>query len=395
MPDELSARLQAIRMRLAGERVMQICKVLGRSEPWFHKWWHRYVATGTDGLYDLTRAHSQLVNRTPAHIERAVLGIRRRLAARATPLTRYALIGAPSIQTELKELGYTPLPNLRTIERILQRANLTSPPLRLARRVSPSAYPGPQAYDSNHVHQVDIVGPRYLTGSKTKYYFLVCKDVFDQSVYAEFQAGCAMAQVLPFLVHAWQRLGLPQYVQFDNGKAFYGWGRWPRSINRIMRLALRLEVQPVFIPEARPQRNGSVENFNHWFQPLLLGRPFRNAAAVRRELQRLLRASNDQHVHQHLGYKTPAQFRRAKRLRKLPANCTLHEETLPIALGKIIFIRWVWVQGSVDILGESIKIGRRLRFQHIKATLYTGSQMLSIHHNGRLLKRIAFKLRLS
>jgi hypothetical protein len=171
MTDELSARLQAIRMRLAGERVLQICKMLGRSEPWFHKWWQRYVATGMDGLYDLTRAHSQLVNRTPAHIERAVLGIRRRLAARATPLTRYALIGAPSIQTELKDLGYTPLPNLRTIERILQRANLTSPPLRLARRVSPSTYPGPQAYDSNHVHQVDIVGPRYLTGSKTKYYW--------------------------------------------------------------------------------------------------------------------------------------------------------------------------------------------------------------------------------
>jgi putative transposase len=267
MSDELSARRQAIRMRLAGERVTLICKLLGRSQPWFHKWWLRYVAAGTNGLYELTRAHSPLVNRTPAHIERAVLAIRRRLAAHASPQTRYALIGAATLQTELKELGYAPLPTLRTIDRILQRANLTSPPLRLARRVSPTAYPGPQAYDSNHVHQVDIVGPRYLTGDKTKYYFLLCKDAFDQSVYAEFQAGCAMEQVLPFLVHAWQHLGLPQFVQFDNGKEFYGWGRWPRSLNRVIRLALRLDIQPVFIPEASPQRNGSVENFNHWFQP--------------------------------------------------------------------------------------------------------------------------------
>ena len=127
MPDELAARLQAIRMRVAGERVSQICKVLARSEPWFHKWWQRYGATGPDGLYDLTRAHSSLVNRTPAHIERAVLSIRRRLAAHAQPQTRYALIGAAAIQAELKALGYSPLPTLRTIDRILQRANLTSP----------------------------------------------------------------------------------------------------------------------------------------------------------------------------------------------------------------------------------------------------------------------------
>ena len=84
MPDELSARLQAIRMRLAGEPVTLICRTLARSETWFHKWWQRYVSSGTDGLFELTRAHSPLVNRTPAHIERAVLAIRRRLAARAS-----------------------------------------------------------------------------------------------------------------------------------------------------------------------------------------------------------------------------------------------------------------------------------------------------------------------
>jgi len=395
MPDELSARLQAIRMRLAGETVTLICRTLARSETWFHKWWQRYVSSGTDGLFELTRAHSPLVNRTPAHIERAVVAIRRRLAARASPQTRYGLIGSATIQSELEALGYTPLPTERTIERILQRAQLSSPPLRLARRVAPTVYPGPQAYDSNHVHQVDIVGPRYLTGDKTKYYFLICKDAFDQSVYAEFQAGGAMEQVLPFLVHAWQVLGIPQFVQFDNGKAFYGWGRWPRSLNRVIRLALRLDVQPVFIPEASPQRNGSVENFNHWFQPLLLSRPFRNPTAVRREVLHLVHAANAQHVHQHLGYKTPAQFRHGKRLRKLPANCTLHTQKQPIAVGKVIFIRWVPLHGCVDVLGESVRIGRRRRFQYVKVVLHTRTQTLAIYHNGHLLKHLTYKLRLS
>lgn len=393
MLDELSARQQAIRMRLAGESVPLICKTLHRCEAWVHKWWQRYVTLGSEGLYDLTHANEHVVNRTPAHIERAVISIRRRLAAHAKPQTRYALVGAATIYAELKELHYTPLPTVRTIERILQRANLTSPPMRLARRVPHTTYPGPQAHDSNQVHQVDLVGPRYLTGRKTKHYFLICKDAFDQAVYAEFIVGCTMRQVLDFLVHAWQRLGLPQYVQFDNGQQFYGWGRWPRSLNRVIRLVLRFGVQPVFIPEAQPQRNGSVENFNGWFQPLLLSRPFAHVAAVRRELAQLLRTVNERHVHPHLAYKTPVQFRRGKRMHKVPANCTLYLNKLPISAGKITFIRWVPPHGSIDILGEAINVGRRLRFQYVKTILDTRKQTLKVYRDGRLIKQLAFKLR--
>jgi hypothetical protein len=63
-----------------------------------------------------------------------------------------------------------------------------------------------------------------------------------------------------------------------------------------------------------------VENFNAWFQPLLLRQTFKNAAAVRRELHHLLTAVNETHTHQALGFKASAQFRRTQRLRMLPAN---------------------------------------------------------------------------
>ena len=395
MSDELSLRQQAIRMHLAGEPAPSICQTVKRSEAWFQKWWHRYLTLGIEGLYDLTRANHQVARRTPPHIEHAVLSIRRRLAAHATPQTRYALMGAPTIHQELRALGYAPLPTIRTIERILQRANLTSPPVRLARRVPQSVYPGPQAHDSNEIHQVDLVGPRYLEKDKTKYYFAICKDAFDQSVYAEFLGGNGIAQVLPFLIHAWQRLGLPQHVQFDNGRQFYGAGRWSRSVNRILRLALRLGVHPVFIPEGRPERNGLVENFNGWFQPLLWQRSFPTAVAVRRELARLLVSVNEQHTHQALGFKTPAQFRRTKRLRKLPANFKLDGNKIPVTVGKITFIRWIPAHGYVDVLGDSVKVGRRYRYRYVKVVLDTRPQVLKVYLNGRLIKQIPFKLQIS
>jgi len=393
MHDELSDRQTAIRLRLAGESIEHLCRTLHRSETWFRKWWQRYLTSGPEGLYDLTRANRQVVNRTPPHIERAVLSIRRRLAAHATPQTRYSLVGAATIREELKALGHVPLPSLRTIDRLVERAGLTCPPLRLARRLPQTVYPGPQATDSNQVHQVDVVGPRYLKGDRTRYYFLICKDRFDQAVYLELVTSRAMERVITFLVHAWQHLGLPEQVQFDNGREFCGWGRAARSLSRVIRLCLRLGVEPVFIPEGKPQRNGSVEHFNGWFQPLLLSRRLRRPADVRRELRRLMTTTNDQHVHPQLGYKTPAQYRRGQRLRKLPANFAVDPRTLVIAAGKVTFIRLVSAQGHITLLGVRFKLGKRFKFQYVKATLNTQKQTMKVYHNGRVMKRFAYKWR--
>jgi putative transposase len=392
MHDELSVRQTAIRLHLAGESVKSVCRTLKRSEAWFYKWWRRYLESGPEGLYDLTRGNRQVVNRTPPHIERAVVSIRRRLAARATPQTRYSKVGAAQIRAELEALGYSPLPCLRTIERIVARAGLSCPPLRLAPRIARNEYPGPQVRDSNQVHQVDVVGPRYLKGNSARYYFLICKDIFDQSVYMEFVSSRKMDVVMDFLVHAWQQLGLPEKVQFDNGREFCGFGHAARFLSRAIRLCLRLEVEPVFIPKGKPQRNGSVENFNGWFQPLLLSRPFRRPCDVRRELRRLMMTVNEQHVHSQLGARTAAQYRRGKRLRKLPANFTVDGKKLPIAAGKVTFIRLASTQGTINILGQSFKVGKRLKFQYVKATIYTKYQKLKVYHKGRLVKEFPYPL---
>lgn len=395
MQNEFLDRQRAIQMRLTGDGVELICRTLHRSKTWFNKWWQRYLEVGSEGLYDLTRARQAVVNRTPVHIERAILSIRRRLSARATPQTRYVLLGAPAIAQELKQLGFSPIPTHRTIERVLERAHETSSRMRLARRIPKTQYPMPKAEESNQVHQVDLVGPRYLKDDQTKYYFYICKDAFDQQIYVEFWAGNSMDTVLAFLVRAWQRMGLPQHVQFDNGKQFYGPGRYNRSLTRVIRLSLRLGLQPIFIPEAQPQYNGSVENFNGWFQPLLLRHTFANASAVRRELRLLITSVNETHTHQALGFKTPTQFRRTKRLRMLPANFNMDFNHIPVAVGKVIFIRMVNPTGGISILDEVVKVGRRYRYQYVKAVLETHPQRLKVYCTGRLIKSITFLLRTS
>lgn len=392
MHDELTARQRAISLRLAGRSVKYICSVLDRVEAWFHKWWGRYLQDGPKGLYDLTRANHHVAQRIAPELERTILSVRRRLQAHATPATRYCLTGAPAILAELKALGIRPLPCERTIERVLQRHGLTAPRVRLAPLLPRQDYPGPQARASNELHEVDLVGPIYLKGRRHRYYIWVGKDAFDGAVCLRLADSRRMDEVLGFLGECWKDLGRPEQVQFDNARELAGWGPAARTLSRVIRLCLRFGVSPVFIPEGEPQFNGSVENFNGWFQEPLFDRRFRRPGDLRRQLARLQEAVNTQHVHPRLGGQTPAQHRRGLRLQKLPASFEVPTGKLPLAAGRVTFIRRISVAGTVTVLSQSFRVGKRHRGLYLRLVVDTGRRWLTAYLNGRVLKRWPYKL---
>jgi Homeodomain-like domain-containing protein len=392
MQDELAARHRAITLRLAGRPTKAICAAVGRSEVWFRKWWVRYLEAGPEGLYDLTRANHHVAQRIPPELERAILSVRRRLQAHATPATRYSLIGAPAILAELKALGIRPLPCQRTIERVLERNGLTAPRVHLAPLLPRQDYPGPQARASNELHEVDLVGPIYLKGSSHRYYIWVGKDAFDGAVCLRLAGSRRMDEVLGFLGECWKDLGIPEQVQFDNARELCGWGTAAHTLSRVIRLCLRYGASPVFIPEGEPQFNGSVENFNGWFQEPLFQRRFRWPGDLRRELARLQEAVNTQHVHPRLRGQTPAQHRRGLRLRKLPATFVVPTNRLPLAEGRVTFLRRVSVAGTVTVLSQSFRVGRRHRGLYLRLVVDTGRGWLTAYLNGRILRRWPYKL---
>jgi len=391
MHDELTARHRAITLRLAGRPVKAVCAAVGRSEVWFHKWWRRYLEAGPEGLYDLTRAR-HVIQRISPELERAILSIRRRLQAHATPATRYSLIGAPAILAELKALGTRPLPCARTIERVLERNGLTAPRVRLAPLLPRQEYPGPQARASNDLHEVDLVGPIYLKGSGHRYYIWVGKDAFDGAVCLRLADSRKMDEVLGFLGECWKDLGRPGQVQFDNARELAGWGPSARTLCRVIRLCLRFGVSPVFIPAGEPQFNGSVENFNGWFQEPLFQRRFARAGDLRRELTRLQEAVNTQHVHPRLQGQTPAAHRRGLRLQKLPASFVVPTGRLPLAEGRVTFLRRVSTAGTVTVLSQTFRVGKRHRGLYLRLVVDTGRGWLTAYLNGRVLKRWPYKL---
>jgi putative transposase len=389
MNNELLDRQQAIKLRLAGRSVEEICRILGRSPAWFHIWWRRYRALGPNGLFDLTRTTTQ-PRRIPPEVERSILNIRRRLTSQVHPGTRYSLIGAGSILAELQVLHIRPLPSLRTIERVLERNGITASRVRLAPYLSRATYPKPQANASNQLHEVDGVGPIYLKGNRQRYYIFVGKDVYDGAVCLRIYRSRKMAVILDFLGECWKSLGLPAQVQFDNAREVVGWGPAAKYLSRVLRLCLRFGVEPLLIPPGRPQRNGSVENFNGWFQPRLFQRHYSQLGALKRELQRLEQTVNTQHVQPRLNGLTPVQYRRRTKLRKLPLNYLIPHEPLPIAAGRVTFFRQVTKHGNVHLLSQTFFVGKRLKGEYVKVLLDTKLAHLTVYRYGRIFKRFPY-----
>ena len=109
-------------------------------------------------------------------------------------------------------------------------------------------------------------------------------------------------------------------------------------------------------------------------------------------LARLQEAVNTQHVHPRLGGQTPAQHRRGLRLRKLPASFVVPTGRQELAVGRVTFIRRVSPAGTVSVLSQSYRVGKRHRGLYLQLVVDTGRGRLTAYLNGRVLKRWPYKL---
>ena len=120
----------------------------------------------------------------------------------------------------------------------------------------------------------------------------------------------------------------------------------------------------------------------------LAGRP----GDLRRELARLQEAVNTQHVHPRLHGQTPEQHRRGLRLQKLPERFVVPTERLPLAEGRVIFIRRVSIVGTITVLSQKFRVGKKHRGLYLRLVVDTGRGWLTAYRNGRVIQRWPYKL---
>jgi len=176
-------------------------------------------------------------------------------------------IGAASIRQALQEQGVTPLPALRTINRILARRGALDGRRRIRRPPPPRGWYLPEVATAKaELDSFDIVeglvikdGPpiEVLNGVSLHGGLVVSWPTLSP---------VTAAMTVQSLAEHWRLVGLPGYAQFDNDMIFQGTHRYPDALGRIIRLCLSLDVVPVFVPPRETGFQAMIESYNGWWQ---------------------------------------------------------------------------------------------------------------------------------
>jgi putative transposase len=280
-------------------------------------------------------------------------------------------------------LGVRPLPAIWTINRILKRQGLLVKPTH-QRRVTP--YPALQPTEPNVVHQLDLVGPRYLK-SKERFYGVHLIDTFSNAVALGAAPTKRDIDLVQAVVAGWQRLGLPDRLQVDNELSFRGSNRYPHSLGLLIRLCLYLKIEIVFIPPGQPWRNGIVEKFHDVYDKLFFRRQqFKNFVHLRSELPHFETFHNRFHRYAKLGQRTPWSVHTAQSRHLLPKSFVLPNHRLPWRDGKISFVRLTDQTGSVQFFTERFNVARGLVHEYVQGTIFTKPGWLKFYHQGRVVR---------
>lgn len=381
--DVYEIRKQAISRYQSGEKISHIAKSFGKTRQWFYFWLRRYNSFDGKGLWflDQSKAPKHKPLKISSDQERQVIAARKSLQRQ-----RYAQTGAVAIQYEMYHQGLTP-PAVWTINRILSRHGLNKKPSGLYLK-SNKDYPKLFI----HTHQMDLIGPRYIRGDG-RYFTVNLIDTECHSCCVGPVRTKSTAAIVEVLASFWAIHGIPDALQMDNELAFRGSNRHPRSFGAVVRLALALNVAPVFIPIAEPWRNGMIERFNHTVDKRFLkAKTFNDFDHLRQEAIKFMHFHNANHRYSSQGHKTPNEMR-VSLSSLLPYDHSIDlRKKIPMESGIVYYIRFIRGDAMLKLNAESFKVKESLRYSYVVAEANLNTQSLIIRQNDEIVQTMPFTM---
>lgn len=367
-------RVLAVQRFKAGESPESICASIGKSKFWLYKWVKRYSDDNPLWFEDRSRKPLTTPHRTPFEIEEVVKLVRLSL------YNQDLFCGAQAILWEMEDLGVTPLPSLRTINRILKRNNLTH---RRTGKYEPkgTAYPKLPALLPNQTHQMDLVGPCFLTGP-IRFYGLNAIDTATARCGLHSSLSKSGQDVLNGTWSIWSRLGIPDNLQVDNAMSFLGSPKYPRALSQFVRLCLHHDVEPWFVPMAEPWRNGNIEQFNDHYQQKFLNKIIMTTTdELTAGTMAFEQRHNTSYRYSKIGGKTPIKALSASNtsLRFPKPEDKPQQRLEKPETGRCHLVRLVRSDLKLNILGELFPVPPELKLEYVVATIDVKEQKLKLY----------------
>jgi len=375
-------REKAIKRYKNRESPKEIYQSLGKSKTWFFKWLKRYKLEGKDWA----KSHSCKPHKSPKRIdeimEQMVIETRRYLEKKL-----YSQIGALAISYDLNKQGIIS-PPISTINKILRRNDL----IHQRNKYVPKGvnYPSLVISRSNYLHQLDIVGPRYIK-EDGRFYSINIIDAYDRRSSINPDRRQNRMAIITALICSWRTLGLSCYLQMDNQLALRGSNHYPHSFGVVIRLCLHLGIQPLFIPLREPWRNGIIEHFQNVFDKVFFrSQYFKDFNGLYKKAKEFEPFHNQNHHYSTLKGLTPNQ-KCSGDCKLLPASFRLPNK-LTICPGYVHLIRFIRSDRILDIFGEKYIMPQDVEYEYVRATIDTVKEKLFIYHDSKLVVEYPYPL---
>jgi transposase InsO family protein len=326
--------------------VSELCDLYGISRKTAYKWIDRYVRQGPAGLEERSRKPRNSPNRTPEHIEAALLQAR----------VRHPSWGAKKLLPLVgKRFPNEELPVESTVFEILGRHGMLARK-RQRRRIGHPGAPSSSMLAPNDVWCADFKG-QFKTNDGRYCYPLTVIDGFSR-----YLLGCqalhstAVHEAKPVFTRLFKEFGLPLRIRTDNGVPF--------ATNTLARLSslsawwVRLGVLPELIEPGKPQQNGRHERMHRTLKAETTRPPAGNLRAQQRKFNRFQSEFNCERPHEALDMQTPQQL-------YSPSPPPMPNRPLPFEYPDRFEVRYVsgnggvrwnrhWVNVSVVCIGEYV-----------------------------------------
>ena len=375
-------REKAIKRYKNGESPKEIYQSLGKSKTWFFKWLKRYKLDGKDWSKSQSRKPRKSPKRIDEMMEQTVIETRKYLEKKL-----YSQFGALAISYDLNKQGIIS-PPVSTINKILRRNDL----IHQRTKYVPKGvnYPSLVISRSNYLHQLDVVGPRYIK-EDGRFYSVNIIDAYDRRSSINPDRRQNRRAIITALICSWNTLGVPCYLQMDNQLAMRGSNHYPHSFGVVIRLCLYMGIQPLFIPLREPWRNGIIEHFQNVFDKMFFRTQyFKDFDYLYKKAKEFELFHNQNHNYSTLRGLTPNQ-KCSGNTKLLPASFRLPEK-LAISPGHVHLVRFIRSDRVLDIFGEKYIMPQDVEYEYVWATIDTAQEKLFVYHDSKLVVEYDYPL---
>jgi len=276
-----------------GANKRELMRRYGISPPTGYKWLSRHAEGGAEALADRSRRPRASPGRTPAEMERRVVGLRREFPA----------WGGRKLARVLSNRGVENVPSASTITEILRRHGLLAESKR-----ETHAWKRFEREKPNELWQMDFKGDFEMRNGRRCYPLTACDDHSRFNVVLEACGDMKTGTVRGHLESAFRRYGLPEAILCDNGSPWSS--NWAAGTpTRLEAWLMLLGVRVLHGRPYHPQTQGKEERFHKTLKAELLGRSagFGDRRDCQEELAKWRGIYNWTRPHESLGMEVPGE----------------------------------------------------------------------------------------